>query len=583
MSQYMLKTLRTWRGPIALAAGAVLAVAVLTVQAQGPGPQGTPPPGPPPGQGAGGPPGPGGFGGRGGFMMEEQKVVEQFDKNKDERLDSAERTAAREWLASNRRGGFPGGGRGRGGRGMEPSSPGRKLAPADVKTYTTEPLYDVKTLRTIFLQFENADWEQELEAFNNTDVEVPATAIVDGKTYKDVGVHFRGASSFMMVPQGSKRSLNLTFDFVHENQNLLGYRTLNLLNANSDPTFVRAVLYSEIARAYLPAPKTNFVRVVINGESWGVYASAQQYNKDFLRDNFKTDNGRALEGAGQPRRARRHGVPRRRPRALQADLSRSRPRTTPRCGPRLITMFKVLNETPPEKLEAALSPMLDIDGALRFLAVEMALVNTDGYWTRASDYSIYQDVKGQFHVIPHDMNEGLISEGGRGRGGRGPGGPPPDFARGGPPPGAEPVLIQVPPPDGRPPQDVFRGGPGGPGGPGRGFGPGGGGPELDPLIGLTDATKPLRSKLLAVPALRARYLGYIRDIAQKHLDWKTLEPRLKQYQALIDADVKADTRKLYSYEAFQTGLSGPENTLQRFIEQRRQFLLNVTAPKTEMK
>ena len=49
---------------------------------------------------------------------------------------------------------------------------------------------------------------------------------------------------------------------------------------------------------------------------------------------------------------------------------------------------------------------------LRFLAVDIALVNTDGYWTRASDYSIYQDVKGQFHVIPHDMNEALINEGG---------------------------------------------------------------------------------------------------------------------------------------------------------------------------
>ena len=99
-------------------------------------------------------------------------------------------------------------------------------------------------------------------------------------------------------------------------------------------------------------------------------------------------------------------------------------------------MFKVLNETPPDKLEAALSPLLDIDGVLWFLALDNALVNTDGYWTRASDYSIYQDVKGQFHVIPHDMNEALINEGGRG--GRGPGGPPPDFARGGPggpPPG----------------------------------------------------------------------------------------------------------------------------------------------------
>ena len=112
---------------------------------------------------------------------------------------------------------------------------------------------------------------------------------------------------------------------------------------------------------------------------------------------------------------------------------------------------------------------------------------------------------------------------------------------------------------------------------------GGGGPELDPMVGLNDTSKPLRSRLLAVPALRAKYLGYVRDIAQNWLDWGKLEPKLKQYQALIDADVKADTRKLYSYEAFHSGLAGPENSLKSFVEQRRRFLLNVTAPKAEMK
>ena len=62
------------------------------------------------------------------------------------------------------------------------------------------PLRPRPRVRTIFLQFESADWEQELTAFYNTDVEVPATMIVDGKTYRDVGVHFRGNSSFRMVP-----------------------------------------------------------------------------------------------------------------------------------------------------------------------------------------------------------------------------------------------------------------------------------------------------------------------------------------------------------------------------------------------
>ena len=483
------------------------------------------------------------------MMPQEQKIVAQFDKTGDKRLDAVERKAAREWLATNAAGrggpggrgpvfvgGGPGGpgrgpggpgGPGGGGRGVEPGTPGRALKPTDVRTYNTEPLYDPNVLRTVFLQFENADWEQELAAFNNTDVEVPATAVVDGVTYKDVGVHFRGASSFFMVPEGNKRSLNLSFDFVHEAQNVGGYRTLNLLNATSDPTFVRAVLYSEIARAYLPAPKVNYMRVAINGESWGVYVNAQQYNKDFLRDYYKTDKGARWKVPGSP--GGRGGFE-----YLGEDLAPYKQiydiktKDDPKVWADLIAMFKVLNETPVDKLESALAPKLDIDDVLKFLAIEMALVNTDGYWTRASDFSIYQDEKRQFHVIPHDMNEAMMSEGGGGRGG------------------------------------------------GRG-GPGGGGPELDPLIGLNDPSKPLRSKLLAVPALKAKYLAYVRDIAERWLDWNKLGPMAAKYQSVIAEDVKLDTRKLYPTEAFETGLTG-ENGLKAFVAKRREYLLKVTTP-----
>jgi hypothetical protein len=79
--------------------------------------------------------------------------------------------------------------------------------------------------------------------------------------------------------------------------------------------------------------------------------------------------------------------------------------------------------------------------------------------------------------------------------------------------------------------------------------------------------------LLAVPALREKYLGYVRDIAQNHLSWLVLGPVAERYHALIDADIKIDTRKLYSYEEFQTGLA----TLRRFVEQRRAYLLNYVA------
>ena len=541
---------------------------------------------------AGGP----GRGGRGG-VPPEVKLVEKFDKHADKRLDTEERKVAREWIAANPIGrGGPGGGPGGpgrvggppvpggppgrggagapGGRGVQPGTPGRALKPADVRTFKTEPLYDPDVLRTVFLQFENTDWEQELAAFNNTDVEVPATAIVDGVTYKDVGVHFRGASSFFMTPAGNKRSLNLAFDFVHDGQNVGGYRTLNLLNATSDATFVRAALYSEIARAYLPAPKVNYMRVVINGESWGVYVNAQQYNKDFLRDYYKTDKGARFKVPGSP--GGRGGFE-----YLGEDVAAYKPiyeiktKDDPKVWADLIAMFKVLNETPADKLEAALALKLNIDGALRFLAIEMALVNTDGYWTRASDYSIYQNEKGQFQIVPHDMNEAMLVPGGPGPGGPPPGAgpvPPPDGRAGGPPAAGPPPAgppAAGPPAAGGQQQDVLRPAPGG------GRGPNTRGPDLDPLIGLDDATKPLRSKLLAVPALRAKYLGYVRDIAEKWLNWNKLGPLAAKYQSVIADDVKLDTRKLYATAAFETGLTG-ENSLKTFVDKRREYLLKVT-------
>jgi hypothetical protein len=458
-----------------------------------------------------------GFQPRGGFGTEpEMQLVKQYDKDGDGRLNRDERKAARAAVGGADQGFRPFRG------GSATPSAGPRLAPADVRPpYPTTPLYDPGTLRTIFLQFEGEDWEQEMADFHNTDVEMPVTMTVDGRTYKDVGVQFRGASSFRMVPAGLKRSLNISMDSVVDDQNLGGYRTLNLLNANNDPTFLRALIYTEIAQRYIPTPKMNFVRVVINGESWGVYLNAQQFNSEFVRDWFKVTQGARWKAPGSPRG--QAGLE-----YLGDDVAAYRrlyeikSKDDAESWQALIRLTKVLNETPPEKLEAAVAPLLDIDGALKFLALEVAMVNSDGYWTRASDYNLYRDTSGRFHIVPHDVNEALGGEGG-----------------------------------------------------GRGFG---GRSQLDPLVAVDDRSKPLRSKLLAVPALRQKYLGYIRDIATKWLDWNALQPIVKPAHSLIAADVKIDTRKLYDFAGFEAGVSTTNNPLKSFLDARRAFLLNATAP-----
>ncbi|HBY63540.1 MAG TPA: spore coat protein CotH, partial [Solibacterales bacterium] len=362
-----------------------------------------------------------------GGPQQELKLVEKYDRDGNGWLDGEERKAARAEIASQpRRGPFGRGGRGGrpefgpggpppgfgpggpppgfvpggpppgygpGGPGspgaeQPPAQPGRKLSPADVKTYGSEPLYDPKTLRTLFLEFENPEWEKELSDFYRTDVEVPARLTVDGKSYPNVGVHFRGASSYMMVPEGRKRSLNLSLDFINKKQRLGGYRTLNLLNSNGDPTFLRAVLFLEISRSYIPAPKANLVRVVINGESWGVYASLQQFNTDFVKEWFETTEGARWKVPGAPFGNGGLAYIGDDPAAYKR-LYEIKSKDTEASWAALIKLCKTLQEIPPDKLEAALAPILDIDGTLRFLALDKALINNDGYWTRASDYSIY--------------------------------------------------------------------------------------------------------------------------------------------------------------------------------------------------
>jgi hypothetical protein len=97
-------------------------------------------------------------------------------------------------------------------------------------------------------------------------------------------------------------------------------------------------------------------------------------------------------------------------------------------------------------------------------------------------------------------------------------------------------------------------------------------------VAINDPGKPLRSKLLAVPALRAKYMGYVRDIATKWLDWTAVYPMLKSAHDLIGPEVRLDTRKLYGLAGFEAAIAPENNPLKSFMDDRRAFLLERTAP-----
>jgi len=451
------------------------------------------------GPGGFGPPGgPGGFGPPGGPGSQRTQLVAKFDADGDGRLNDKERAAARAFAREQRRGGFGPFGRQAEVPKSETQTPAEKLVPPTTGVIAPNTdLYDDDTLRTLYLQFADSDWYEELGDFYRTDVEVPADLMVDGITYPAVGVHFRGNTSYM-AGGSQKKPFNISLDFADENQRLYGYRTLNLHNCHEDPTFLREVLFSRVSREYTPALKANFVKLVVNGENWGIYANVQQFNTDFVRDWFGAGRGfrwkvgmgfgsaSALDWLGPDSSAYK--------RAYEI-----KSRDEPDAWAALIRLCETLNKTPDEQLETSLNAIFDVDQALWLIALENIFID-EGYVTRGADYALYTDARyGRFHMLSIDNNETLTYGGG------------PFFG----------LRIS--------------------------------GAELDPLALADDNSRPVIRRLLSIPHLRARYLAHVRTIVNESLSWDKLAPIVERYKNLIAEEVKADTKKLYSYEGFIRG------------------------------
>ena len=456
--------------------------------------------GPTPGFG-GGPPQ--GFGGRRGGPRAPEKMVEQYDTNKDGKLTGDERKAAIEARGEayqpQQRVGTPVGDI------QDDLKNSLATAPKNSPTF-----YDAGTLRTLYLRFHDKDWYAQLNAFYRTDVEVPADLVVDGKVYKGIGVRARGTSSYFTV-NSAKKSFNIAIDYGDDSQRLYGYKTLNLLNGHVDASFLREVLFNRIARDYFPAMKTNLVKLIINGESWGVYINLQQFNKDFLDEWFGTragvrfkvgPGGGGLTYAGED---------------VQAYQRTYQLKTANVEDPfdKLIELTEMLDEkTPDEKLKTDLQAIFNVDRALWQLAVSNVFMDDDSYIHKGGDFSIYQDVKDRFHLISHDNNEtfrfGAERRGG-GPGGRGPGG----WSWG----------------------ELTTG-------------------MVSPVTHSENTMRPVISRLLGIPEWRARYVAHVQTVVDEWLNWVVMEPVIKEYHTLIDEAVEKDDKKLYDYNSFQVSVDG---------------------------
>jgi len=385
---------------------------------------------------------------------------------------------------------------------------------------TDEGLYNVNEIKSIYLTFTDPNWQNTLASYYNTDNYLSGTLSIDGQVLSQVGVQYKGQTSYSQLPQGSqKKSFSIKTDHFIADQEIQGYNNLNLNNSFQDATFLREFIYLQLIRKHIPAAKASFTKLYINGESWGLYINVQQLNKDYLEEWFLSNDGTNWRadspiptggGGGGPQwgdgTAALNYLGANQATYQQYYTLKSTEETDP--WSLLVNTCDVLNNTPIANLSDQLPEVMDVDRALWFLACEIAFGDDDSYVYKGKmDYYVYWE-KETGRTVPLEFDGNSV------------------------------LTTQT--------------------------------QNWSPFYKADNVNFPLMNRLMQVPEYRQRYLAHMRTVVSEMLSLSVTQSMISQYSAMIDAEVQADTKKIYTYQQFLSGLV----TLQNIINTRRNTINN---------
>ncbi len=393
----------------------------------------------------------------------------------------------------------------------------------------------------------------------------------------------------VVASRSPRLSLKVDLNFFNDARHLNGVKKLNFNNGFSDPTLIREALsYDLFKQTGIPTPRYSFIDLWINDIRLGVYTMVEQIDKAFLAEHFRHNNGNLYKpelpgGRLSWTEADMISATASKGSTVKLDevnlgggkLSEilkalEQPETLPAKpapAPALINpggalpggrvvfpgmgvqrgllesmglktnennnnhqalwrFLEVLNKEPAATFQKEIEKVLDVDGALKYIAVSTILVHLDNYSGQfAHNYYLYE-VNGKFSILPWDMNMsfgGFNNELDRQR------------------------IINF---------------------------------YIDePTAGVT-AERPLISRLLAVPAYLERYHGYLAELTAGPFSPAVMNAKIDAKANLIRPFVKTDTLKFYSTADFEKALRedmvavvrspgmGPTIGLQVFAAQR---------------
>lgn len=370
------------------------------------------------------------------------------------------------------------------------------VATPSTKNIPVNP-FDVSRVEEIYIDIAEADWLEMLE--NALDKKnYSASVTYKGVVLENIAIRTKGHSSLEPVySSGSTRfSFKLDIDKYVKGQKLLGLKKFSLNNNFSDPSYMRDHLSFELMRSLdLPAPRTSYANLYVNGVLRGLYLLVEQVDSEFLYRNFENSEGdlykmdrESAADAGNDLLwidddISSYGA---------AELKTNKKSSNNNA---FITMLDVLNNG------GDIESVIAVDAVLRYLAVSTAVSNLDSYQgTRAQNYYLYE-VDGKFSVIPWDMNMsfGTFNIGCTDK--------------------------QV--------FDFFID---------------------EPTVGAM-ANRPLIDKLLNVSSFKNAYHNHLQSLIQNDLSLSSMEVTIEGIANMIRDDVASDPTAFYTLEEFEQALT----------------------------
>ena len=346
-----------------------------------------------------------------------------------------------------------------------------------------------------------------------------AAVTIDGVTFPDVAVRYKGNGTFADATKTIKRSFRVDLDKHGGPGRFHGLTTLNLHCGVTDPSKLREPLgYALYNAAGVPAPRTAFaeVRLTVPGkfddELLGLYTLLEPVDKAFTQARFGADGGLMMKPEGV-----RDFEDKGDDWAKYKDHYRAAREATPAEGRRLVAFAKLVAAADDAAFAKEVGSYLDVDGYLRFLAATAFISNADSFFALGHNYYLYLHPKtGKLHFVPWDLDRAFANFG------------------------------------------IF----------------GSAGKQMDLSLHQPYAgPHRLTDRLMAVPGVRDQYQAILKELAAGPYSKAKLHERLAGYEAVVkelrDKDLAAGAaRKEPVGPAFTPGFFGKPPTMETFVERR---------------